>query len=111
MSAHDDGGGCYVFGRTEVREGVAPMCDEPGCGKLIEDYWEPREFKLGESGEHAIGRPVPSKCKYCGFELGHDEGWCDRVCDPCREEERELAEQDAADYWERDYDPDEDRTP
>lgn len=78
---HNDGGGCYVNGRSDVVQGVAP------------------------SGERAVDG---IKCKYCGFSLSHDEGWCDRVCNKCRDEE----EQDNADdNDERDYDPDEDRTP
>lgn len=99
---HADGGGCYVFGRTEVREGMAPVCDEPGCNKLIADFWTPP----AEMNESKVKVDM-SKCKYCGFELNHDEGWCDRLCDTCRDEE----ELERADYEERDYDPDEDRAP
>jgi hypothetical protein len=74
LHPHEDGGGCYVRGSTEVVEGVAPRCDEPGCDQVLEDFWAPvdNEFTGTNNGD------------------AEAELWADE---------------------ERDYNPDEDRTP
>jgi hypothetical protein len=42
---------------------------------------------LAPSARMRDAAPDLSKCKYCGFELGHDEGWVNRICDTCRDDE------------------------
>jgi hypothetical protein len=54
-----------------------------------------------------MSRRDPTRCKLCGFTLGHDEGLADQICDSCDleivEHQRESAAQDADDdAWDQD---------
>lgn len=59
LRPHADGSDCYVLGSTEVQPGRVPVCDEPGCGRTIDDFWLADvlpEYDKNDDAEHAASK-------------------------------------------------------